>query len=150
MKGLTSSVVRMLEMRSIDVEAKAGEFRSTCLMNATWFGHLDICRLLLDKGALVDSKDNDSWTPLHLAAQKDLIEIIHLLRDRGADVEARDNIGWRPLHFAAGGGSITAVIVLIEEMNVEINAITNDGKTSLSLSSRDDVTTYLISHGGIV
>jgi len=141
--------VRMLEMRSIDVEAKAGMFDWTCLMAAAINDHLDICRLLIDKGALVDSKDNDSWTPLHLAAQYDLIEIIHLLCDRGADVEARDNIGWRPLHFAAGNGSITAVIVLIEEMNVEINARDNEGRTAFSLS-RDDVTAYLSSHGGII
>ena len=40
--GMTSSVVRMLAMRSIDVEAKEGGCRRTCLMTAARNGHLAI------------------------------------------------------------------------------------------------------------
>jgi hypothetical protein len=45
-KGLTSSVKRMLHMKSIDVEARIGGERdgNTCLMAAAQNGHLDICR----------------------------------------------------------------------------------------------------------
>jgi ankyrin repeat protein len=51
-KGMTSSVVRMLEMRSIDVEARVGgDYGMTCLTIAAANGHLAICRLLIDKGA---------------------------------------------------------------------------------------------------
>ncbi len=35
----TSSAVRMLELRSIDVEAKEGEDGFTCLMTAAGNGH---------------------------------------------------------------------------------------------------------------
>ena len=57
--GMTASVVRMLAMRSIDVEARRGgrEDGETCLLTATYNGHLDICRLLIEKGAQLEAKD---------------------------------------------------------------------------------------------
>ena len=151
--GLTSSVVRMLEMRSIDVEAKGGVFGWTCLHIAAFIGHLDICRLLIDKGAQLEAKDNFGRIPLHWAAGQGHVEIVRLLCDRGADVEARDIDGWRPLHFAACNGPITVVKELIEERNAEINARINDGRTALTMArqyNKPDVAAYLVSHGGIV
>jgi len=45
LKGMTSRVMRMLEMRSIDVEAELSDevAGDTCLMEAALHGHLDIC-----------------------------------------------------------------------------------------------------------
>jgi hypothetical protein len=45
LKGMTSRVMRMLEMRSIDVEAELSDevAGATCLMEAVLHGHLDIC-----------------------------------------------------------------------------------------------------------
>jgi hypothetical protein len=150
--GMTSSVVRMLEMRSIDVEAKGGVLERTCLHTAAEYGHLAICRLLVDKGAQVEAKDIYDRTPLYLAAKRGCVEIVRLLCDRGADVEARSGSGRRPLHCAAIDGHISVVKELIEERNIVINAIDNVGRTALSFARRDnklDVAAYLVSHGGI-
>jgi hypothetical protein len=98
-KGMTASVVRMLEMKSIDVEGrKEGgvEDGLTCLLIAAYNDHLDICRLLIDKGARVEAKDSGGWTPLHIATIRGHVEIVRLLCDHGADVEARTISGWRP------------------------------------------------------
>jgi len=151
-KGMTSSVVRMLEMRSIDVEAKAGAYGRTCLMEAALNGHLAICRLLVDKGAQLEAKDTDGWTPLHRAACQGHVEIVRLLCDRGADVESRSNDGYRPLQNAASNGHISVVKELIEERNAEINARDNRGETALRDARhyhKLDVAAYLVSHGGI-
>ena len=124
----------------------------TCLHAAAVNGHLSICRLLIDKGAELESKDWYGWAPLHHAAIEGHIEIVRLLCDRGADVKARDNNGWRPLHHAAEYGHITVVKELIEERNAEINARDGDGRTELSLAhgnDKDDIAAYLASHGGI-
>ena len=123
-KGMTSSVKRMLEMKSINVEARGCEREDgeTCLMIAANDGHLDICRLLIDKGAQVNAKDINGWTPLHLASWEGRIEIVRLLCDHVADIEARDEDGMRPLHLAATYGHISIVKELIEVRNAEINA----------------------------
>jgi hypothetical protein len=110
-KGMTSSVKRMLDMKSIDVEARLGgrEDRNTCLMTAASNSYLDICRLLIDKGAQVEAHNSGGWTPLHYAAQDGNIAIVRLLCDRGADVEARitgEFHGSRPLHIAAAYGHL--------------------------------------------
>jgi hypothetical protein len=125
----------MLEMKSIDVEARRGgeEDGWTCLMTAALHGHLDICRLLIDKGAQVNAKDRNGCTPLHWAAERGHIEIVRLLCDHGADVDARNHQdGSRPLHYAARKGRISIVKELIEVKNAEINARDDDGETALS------------------
>jgi hypothetical protein len=153
-KDMTSSVVRMLEMRSIDVEGRR-ECRKngdTCLMIAAYYGHLDICRLLLDKGAQLEAKGVFGYTSLHYPAIQDHVEIVSLLCDHGADVEARDVYGYRPLHWAAMNGHISVVKELIEERNAEINERIDDGWTALMLArqyNKHDVATFLVSHGGI-
>jgi hypothetical protein len=152
--GMTSRVKRMLEMKSIDVEAKLGgkEGGDTCLMIAAEYGHLDICRLLIDKGAQVKAKCGGDWTPLHYAAWKGRIEIVRLLCDHGADIEARDEDGMRPLHLAATYGHISIVKELIEVRNAEINARDDRGRTALRIARDDDnadTAAYLVSHRGI-
>jgi ankyrin repeat protein len=133
-KGMTSSVVRMLEMRSIDVEAKEGVYGWTCLMTAAWNGHLAICRLLIDKGAQVEAKDSGGWTPLHYAAFKATLRLFascviveQMLRHAIIWMEAITLCS----HW---NGHISVVKELIEERNAEINARDDDGRTALRLA----------------
>ncbi len=156
-KGMTSSVMRMLDMKSIDVEARRGGRKNghTCLMTAASNSYLDICRLLIDKGAQVKAKGGDDWTPLHFSAMHGRIEIVRLLCYRGADVEARTSRwppGSPPLHFAAEYGHISIVKELIEVKNADINARNDDGRTVLRIARRSrkaNSIAYLISKGGI-
>jgi hypothetical protein len=64
--GMTSSVMRILEMKSIDVEARQGHEVNgdTCLISVAWKGHLDICRLLIDKGADIEKRVDDLFLAL--------------------------------------------------------------------------------------
>jgi len=151
-QGMTSSVMRILEMKSIDVEARERFCDWTCLMTAASRGHLDMCRLLIDKGAQMEVKDCDDWTPLHIAARHVDIEVVRLLCDHGAYIEARSDNGYRPLHFAAMCGHISIVKELIEVRNAYINARNDDGETALTISTDRDnreIAAYLVSQGGI-
>jgi len=153
--GMTSSVVRMLAMRRIDVEAREGgeEDGDTCLITAARNGHLDICRLLIDKGAQLEAKSLNGMTPLHHVSIEGHVEVVRLLCDRGADVEARNRWGRRPLHRAAINGHISVVKELIEERNAEINARDKQGGTALRdarQGNNADVAAYLVSRGGII
>ena len=147
----------MLDMKSIDVEARrgGGEDGDTCLMVAASGGHFDVCRLLIDKGAQVKAKGFHGFTPLHRAAWQGHIEIVRLLCDRGADVEARlfgCYPGSRPLHLAAADGRISVMKDLIEVRNADINAKDDCGWTVLTTAinrRKADIVAYLISKGGI-
>ena len=84
----------------------------TPLALAAHFGHLEIMRLLIDRGADVNrvATHRIGVTPLHAALFGRQVEAALLLVERGADVTlARGGSGWKragwtPLHYAAGMG----------------------------------------------
>jgi hypothetical protein len=63
-------------------------------------GDLGEVRRLLDKGANVNARDVDGWTPLHWAAALGRLDIVKLLVERGADVNAKNGDGKTPLDLA--------------------------------------------------
>ncbi len=52
---------------------------------------------LLKEGAVIDQKDNEGNTPLHLAAERGHGRTVRLLLDNGANATIRNNAGERPL-----------------------------------------------------
>jgi len=80
---------------------------------AARYGHIEIARLLLSKGA--DAKASSSgWTPLHSAGACGSVPCIRLLLDAGADVNAASQDGGRTaLDLAAQGSHVEAVKELL-------------------------------------
>ena len=66
--------------------------------------HLDIVKLLVGRGANIDSLDDKEQTSLHCAAENGFFDISRLLVETGASVFARDNDGHMPFHKASAGG----------------------------------------------
>ncbi|KAK7409434.1 hypothetical protein QQX98_008395 [Neonectria punicea] len=57
-------------------------------LRAAESGHEGIVKLLLEKGANVEAKDDYGWTPLLWAAENGHEGIVKLLLEKGADIEA--------------------------------------------------------------
>jgi ankyrin repeat protein len=70
------------------------------LHSAAYEGHNDVVELLLAKGANVNAKINDGFTPLYEAASNGQKDVTELLLAKGADVNAKDNDGKTPLQVA--------------------------------------------------
>ncbi|KAL3599795.1 hypothetical protein FPOAC2_04023 [Fusarium poae] len=76
--------------------------RFTDLIIASHYGHHVIVKLLLDKDAEIEAKDNGDRTPLSWAARSGREAIVKLLLDKGAEIEAKDSVyGQTPLSLAA-------------------------------------------------
>jgi ankyrin repeat protein len=108
---------------------------------------LDIARYLINKGADINTKNNNGSTPLHNAcsiANPEEVELVKLLILKGADVNAPQNFGATPLSYATT--SFDAASFLIEH-GADINA-TTDGNTilhyALTYNPNDDLSRLLI------
>ena len=78
----------------------------------------DRLRHLLRRGADVDHRDEEGWTPLHHAASVGSLSTVNHLIDAGADIHAfGDGIG-TPLHCAAASGSVASVKRLLGAQTV--------------------------------
>ena len=90
-----------LKMSTI-IERKDNESR-TPLYWATRNGHINMMRLLLEKGANVNALDKDGRTHLHWAVD-DKHDVMKLFLEKGAYVNAQDTTGLTPLHWTAING----------------------------------------------
>jgi carbon storage regulator CsrA len=69
---------------------------------------------LLAAGADVNGKDNCGWTPLHFAAQEQVVEIARTLLEAGAEVDSKYHSGntplWRAVSDYRGDGRLIELL----------------------------------------
>ncbi|PKK46687.1 hypothetical protein CI102_10605, partial [Trichoderma harzianum] len=110
----------------------------TDLIIASHYGHSAVIKLLVEKGADIEAKDDKyGWTPLLWAAEHGDEASIKLLIGKGANIEAKDNrYGRTPLSWAVGSGN-EAIVKLLVEQGADIEAMDNEyGQTPLSLAAK--------------
>lgn len=149
-KGMQKSVLRMLTMQGIDIEALRFVDGWTCLITAANKGHVDICRILVEHGAQLNAEFMDE-SPLHRSSVHGHIETVRFLCDHGANIEASDFNGMRPLHRAVMSSKLVVVKELVKR-KADINARTAMRMTPLKLArihGYSSIAYFLHSHGGI-
>ncbi|CAM9726657.1 unnamed protein product [Chrysoparadoxa australica] len=83
-----------------------------------------------DLHPLINAKDEEGSTPLHVAALAECSKIPRVLISQGADVNAVNSKGSTPLHWAATIGNREMVQMLLHE-GADVNAKDQDGRTAL-------------------
>jgi hypothetical protein len=133
--GLTSTVAMAIVRNHTDVDPKDSHGR-TPLSWAAENGHEAVVKLLLEKGADIESKDSkDSRTPLLWAARNGHEAVVNLLLEKSANPEVKDFKDSRtPLLWAVGNGH-EAVVKLLLEKGADLESKDEWSRTPLSLAA---------------
>jgi hypothetical protein len=108
-------LVQLLIVRD-DVDINIKVSGQTPLSWAAEKGHEAIVKLLLERGAELETKDNNcGQTPLSWAAEKGHEAVVKLLLERGAELETKSNNSQTPLSLAAREGHEVVVKLLLEK-----------------------------------
>ncbi|KAL8908188.1 MAG: hypothetical protein Q9171_005541 [Xanthocarpia ochracea] len=87
----------------------------TALHEAVFHGHIDMVKLLVARGAHIESETRHSMTPLHRAASRGgNISLVMFLLWKGARIEARDEDRKTPLYHAVTTGNLDIVRYFLE------------------------------------
>ena len=127
--------MKKLADSGIDVNCAApNQYTSTPLHYASLNGHLEVAKLLLEKGANVNCQDDCKWTPLHYASESGHLEVAKLLLEKGANVICQDIRKLTPLHYASMKGHLEVVKLLLEK-GANINSQNSHNDTPLYIAA---------------
>ena len=109
-------------------------WQQTPLSQVSWQNRptdIDVARLLIEKGAIVDAADKDGWTPLHTAVRSVNLPMIGYLVGAGADVNRQTRRGSSAIGLALAKGRAKALQELVAA-GVDVNKQFDDGATLLT------------------
>ena len=116
----------------------------TALIWSSIFGHVEVCKLLVECQADVMARDNEDITALHFSSCKGHVEICKFLVECQADVNATDQSGGTPLICSCSqlgplprrGKSHLEVCKLLVECQADVMARTSDGAGVIEWTER--------------
>nr|XP_035120526.1 histone-lysine N-methyltransferase EHMT1 isoform X3 [Callithrix jacchus] len=94
-------------------------------------GHVDICHMLVQAGANIDTCSEDQRTPLMEAAENNHLEAVKYLIKAGALVGPKDAEGSTCLHLAAKKGHYEVVQYLLSNGQMDVNCQDDGGWTPM-------------------
>lgn len=104
------------------------------LITAIAEGRVEVAKSLIQKGADVNVKAEDGYTPLHGAVTAGHTEIAKLLIQNGASLDTKGEKGNTALHFSAWLGRAEITKLLIEN-GADVSAKNNDSVTPSHLAA---------------
>jgi hypothetical protein len=113
--GLERVVGQLLETDGVNLNSTDNTYRRSALPWAAENGHEAVVKLLLEKGAELETKDMHGWTPLSQATRNGHEAVVKLLLEKGAELETKDMHGWTPLSQATQNGHEAVVKLLLEK-----------------------------------
>ena len=95
---------------------------------------LPVLKLLIEKGASLETRDEKGNTALAYAVRDREIKSVTVLLDHGANIETRDKDGTTPLMFASEYGYIPIARLLLAR-GARVNVKDSQGRTALVYAS---------------
>ncbi|XP_067365737.1 inversin isoform X2 [Channa argus] len=133
-KGSDDVIRTMLALTPLIDINMADKYGGTALHAASLSGHVSTVKLLLERGAMVDSLDVMKHTPLFRACEMGHRDVILTLIKGSARVDLVDVDGHTALHWAALGGNAEVCQILMEN-GISPNVQDQAGRTPLQCAA---------------
>ena len=127
--GIVRVVITLLMVVAISWSVAHGD-QGQALIEAVAKNDVKQVKLLLDKGADVNTKNKDGVTVLMMASVEGQVDVVKLLLDKGADVNAKNKDGVTALVVAIARGNVDAMRLILDK-GADVNAKNKDGATPL-------------------
>lgn len=95
--------------------------------------NLEIAKMLIQNGALVNTNNMKNITPLHIASSSGSYKMVELLLSHGANVNALNSYGETPLHYSVSSNDLNVTGLLIEN-GTNVNVYNKDSITALLIA----------------
>ncbi len=127
---------KFLISKGANINIQGGKVNGTPLMSTA---HKDgalisTAKLLIEKKANLEAKDNNGHTTLHKASYLGQLELARLLIDAGANINSKGNFGETPLMLAVQGNKPNIVEYLVQQG--ADTSIDSKGWTALKLAEQ--------------
>ncbi|XP_063568681.1 protein TANC1 isoform X9 [Pongo abelii] len=142
----------MEKEHEVEVNGTDTLWGETALTAAAGRGKLEVCELLLGRGAAVSRTNRRGVPPLFCAARQGHWQIVRLLLERGCDVNLSDKQGRTPLMVAACEGHLSTVEFLLSK-GAALSSLDKEGLSALSwacLKGHRAVVQYLVEEGAAI
>jgi len=150
MKRLAISILILLLFASLTLDKTFAQTTQTkSLHQAAVSGDINRVKELLTKGADINLKNRQGWTPLHAAVWNQKQDIAKLLIEKGADVNVKDRSNRTALQFAADTGQKEIVELLLAK-KADVNTINARADNALTLAKKKghkEIADLLVQHG---
>ena len=129
---------KVAELLSKGASVEVRDQGLTPLMIAAWFGHTEVCEVLLDKGnaKIEETEPKAQNSALMQAVGNDNASTVALLLSKGARVDIRNKNGFTPLLLAAQFGHTEVCKLLLEKGKANIEETGQIDETALSTAAR--------------
>ena len=119
--GRLDEVRSLLDLDGLDIHYSDKD-GCTSLFVASQMGHIDVVKVLIKAGCIVNQADDDGRTPLYAASSDGNVDIVNVLIDAGGNVnQATTDDGHSPLFIAVQLNHQDIVQQLLSTPNININ-----------------------------
>lgn len=115
------------------VHPYTGDTPLHCAVNSTQPKRKQVVEVLIRKGSLLNEKNKDLLTPLHLAADNSYFDIMDILLKNGAKVNVLDGLGQTALHRCARDDNIQACRLLLSH-GIDPTIVSLQGLTAAQMA----------------
>jgi len=120
------------------IDARNGEYNRTSLHEAVLQNNTDVALYLISKGADVNLKDSENFTPVYAAVNVGDRLLLEALVEAGADLNVQDGERkWSPMMLAAYDGNYE-IVKFLKNLGVNLDLVSDAGYTALDFAEEQN------------